>query len=96
MLVDIGLWVIIYSAPSNLPTPGAWTFLGVAFWLTLAALLALFVAVFPWQFVVLVFATACFCFVWILIKLVEIVWRSQPDWGVILEAEARLFMREFF
>jgi len=96
MSVDIALWLALYKAYSNLPQPGARTSLGIAFWLTLAALAALFVAAFPWQVVVVALVAACVFFVWILAKLVEIVWKSQLDWGTILEAEGRLFMQECF
>jgi len=96
MAVDIALWLALYKAHSNLSVDGAWSSLGIAFWLTLAALAVLFVAAFPWQVVVVVIVAGCVFFVWILAKLVEVVWRSQPDWGRILEAEGRVFMQEFF
>ena len=96
MSVDIVLWLALYKAYSDLTLVGARSSLGIAFWLTLAALAALFVAAFPWRVVVLVLGVACFCFARIIAKLVVIVWRSQPDWGAVLEAEGRLFMAGFF
>src|ERR1700729_4213489 len=52
MSVDIALWVALYEAYGDLQLDGASSSLGVAFWLTLAALVALFVAAFPWQVMV--------------------------------------------
>jgi len=52
MSVDIALWVALYKAYGDLGLDGASSSLGVAFWLTLAALVALFVAAFPWQVIV--------------------------------------------
>ena len=52
--IDIALWVVIYNTSTSnflLTIDGGevWTSLGIAFWLTLVAFLALFVAAFPWQ-----------------------------------------------
>jgi len=52
MSVDIALWVGLYKAYGYLQLDGASSSLGVAFWLTLAALVALFAAAFPWQVMV--------------------------------------------
>jgi len=52
MSVDIALWVAIYKAGGDIPLEGASSSLGIAFWLTLAALVSLFIAAFPWQVMV--------------------------------------------
>jgi hypothetical protein len=52
MSVDIALWVTLYKAYGDMQLAGVSSSLGIAFWLTLVALVALFVAAFPWQVMV--------------------------------------------